>query len=113
MTKRVLIIGAYGNFGGSIAKVLAREPGIQLIVSGRSLEKAKTYAATLQAENLPQPAALDINKNLEASLAALRPDIVIHTSGPYQSQGYHVAKACIAQDCHYIDLADAREFVAG
>ena len=37
---------------------------------------------------------------------------MIHTSGPYQGQDYHVAKACIANNCHYIDLADARDFVS-
>jgi hypothetical protein len=43
----------------------------------------------------------------------LRPDIVIHTSGPFQRQDYHVARICIEQGCHYIDLADGREFVTG
>jgi hypothetical protein len=38
---------------------------------------------------------------------------VIHTSGPFQDQGYDVAQACIAQGVHYLDLADGRKFVAG
>lgn len=37
---------------------------------------------------------------------------MIHTSGPFQSQDYKVAKACIEIRAHYIDLADGREFVA-
>lgn len=109
----MLIIGGYGNFGSFIAKYLSREANVLLIIAGRSSAKAKAFAASLNAQNIPEAAALDINRDIQASLASLKPDIVIHTSGPYQSQGYHVAKACIAQGCHYIDLADARQFVSG
>jgi saccharopine dehydrogenase-like NADP-dependent oxidoreductase len=45
-------------------------------------------------------------------LARLNPDIVVHTAGPYQDQDYSVARACLAVDSHYLDLADGREFVA-
>ncbi|MDH5721699.1 MAG: saccharopine dehydrogenase NADP-binding domain-containing protein [Alphaproteobacteria bacterium] len=112
MTTRILIIGGYGNFGRFIAKHLARESTITLIISGRSLNKAKAFAATLKAANPPESAALDIDKNLPEKLGQIKPDIVIHTSGPFQSQGYHVAKSCITWGCHYIDLADGRDFVA-
>ena len=111
MTKRVLVIGGYGNFGGFISKLLATEHNIQLIVAGRSLEKATAFVAELKSVNVAQSVALNINSNLSESLATLNPDIVIHTSGPFQTQEYTVAKACIEQGCHYIDLADGREFV--
>ncbi|MBA3510982.1 hypothetical protein [Sphingomonas sp.] len=39
--------------------------------------------------------------------------MVIHTTGPFQSQNYRVAEAAIARRCHYADLADARAFVCG
>lgn len=110
---RVLIIGGYGNFGSFIASRLAREDNIQLIIAGRDEEKARNYAAKLQAKNKPESARIDINNGLSASLDAIKPNVVIHTSGPYQGQSYHVAEACINQGCHYIDLADARSFVAG
>ncbi|MBI2234463.1 MAG: saccharopine dehydrogenase NADP-binding domain-containing protein [Micavibrio aeruginosavorus] len=113
MVKRVLIIGGYGNFGSFICKKLARESDLQLIVAGRSRGKAENLIAGLDAVNRPEAAAFDINSGLPESLAALKPDIVIHTSGPFQAQDYHVAKACIAQGCHYIDLADGRAFVGG
>ena len=60
------------------------------------------------------PAGLDqSSQEFEADLLALRPDIVIHTAGPYQGQDYRVARACIEARCHYIDLADGRDFVRG
>ncbi len=111
--KRVLIIGAYGNFGSYISRVLASDENIQIIIAGRSLNKGNVYSETIDTRNKPEIVALNINENLASSLATLKPDIVIHTSGPYQTQSYHVAEACIAQGCHYIDLADGRDFVNG
>jgi hypothetical protein len=49
---------------------------------------------------------------LPEALSRIAPDIVIHTSGPFQTQDHRVARACLAQLCHYLDLADARDFVA-
>jgi len=37
---------------------------------------------------------------------------VIHTTGPFQFQDHRVARAAIATGAHYLDLADARHFVA-
>lgn len=113
MIKRILIIGGYGNFGSFICKKLARESNLQLIIAGRSRAKAEKLAIELDAVNRPEAAILDINTGLPETLAALKPDIVIHTSGPFQAQDYHVARACTAQGCHYIDLADGRAFVDG
>lgn len=106
--KRVLIIGGYGNFGSFISRSLAKQSNINLVVAGRSLDKAEALAQEINAE----AAFIDIHSNLEERLQALRPNIVIHTSGPFQSQGYYVAEACINCGAHYIDLADGREFVS-
>jgi len=38
---------------------------------------------------------------------------LIHTAGPFQGQGYDVARAAIKAGCHYLDLADGRAFVSG
>jgi hypothetical protein len=57
-------------------------------------------------------AAVDIADPGEA-LAALAPQLVIHTVGPFQRQDYRVAEAAIACGAPYCDLADARRFVAG
>jgi len=111
MKKRVLIIGGYGNFGSFITRQLVRENNLQVIIAGRSLDKANQLADELDNASNVETVTLDINANLAEALAEIKPDIVIHTSGPFQSQDYHVASACIAQGCHYIDLADGRTFV--
>jgi hypothetical protein len=110
--KRVLIIGGYGNFGSYIATALAADPNIALVIGGRSRAKASAFAVDLQAINPVEGCALDIHKNIEGCLRDVRPDIVIHTTGPFQLQDHRVARAAIAVGAHYLDLADARHFVA-
>lgn len=109
--KKVLIIGGYGNFGRYIARALSQHEQIQLIIAGRRIEKAQAFVETLAAKNQPLPAYCDIDRDIHQSLALLQPDIVIHTSGPFQGQSLHVAESCIKLQIHYIDLSDAREFV--
>ncbi len=111
--KHVLIIGGYGNFGRFISQTLAQETDIQLTIAGRSKEKADALAIELQTNCPAQGYQLDISQPLTDHLTHLKPDIVIHTSGPFQNQSYSVARACINCGAHYIDLADGREFVSG
>ena len=105
----VLILGGYGNFGKRIATALNRL-GVPVIVAARNLAKAQALAATLP---LARAAAVDIHGDLEACLSRETPSVVVHTSGPFQGADYAVARACIRAGCHYVDLADARDFVRG
>lgn len=111
--KRILVIGGYGNFGFFISQALAKEPDIQVLVAGRNLQKAERCCRQLPAVNPPLPLQLDIREPLDSFLAKHQPQVVIHTSGPFQGQGYQVAEACIRASCHYVDLADGRDFVCG
>lgn len=111
MVARVLVIGGYGNFGSYIARALAPDEPIQLLIGGRSEAKATRFANGLGAANPAEGHAIDIDADLVMALDRIGPDIVIHTTGPFQNQDHRVARACIAQGCHYLDLADARDFV--
>jgi hypothetical protein len=111
MVARVLIIGGYGNFGSHIAASLAPDPQILLLIGGRTKEKAQAFAARLGGANLAEGHAIDIDGDLAVAFDRISPDIVVHTTGPFQRQDHRVARACIAQGCHYLDLADARDFV--
>jgi hypothetical protein len=112
LVKRVLIIGGYGNFGGYIARALSVDSNVSLLIGGRSKAKADAFAGGLNASNAAQGCALDIDDDIAGQLAKIAPDIVVHTTGPFQSQDYRVARAAIAEGAHYLDLADARRFVA-
>lgn len=113
-SRRILILGGYGNFGKRITASLADTAGITLIIAGRRSAPAQQLQAQLQrsASARLETAELDLHAaDFEARLAALAPDLVIHTGGPFQGQDYRVPRACIAAGCHYIDLADDRRFV--
>jgi hypothetical protein len=110
---RVLILGGYGFFGRIIAGMLARSPGVELLVAGRDASKATAlaYQLGLRAENAR---ALDANDpRLGMMLRKLAVNTVIHTAGPFQGQQYQVARAAIEARSHYLDLADGRAFVVG
>ena len=106
----VVILGGYGNFGRLIARALAGEAGIRLVIAGRDEVKAQTLARELGAE----AARIDADDpQLAARLVAAGAKAVISTAGPFQGQDYRVAKAAIAARAHYIDIADGRDFVVG
>ena len=113
--QRVLVLGGYGAFGGRVAERLARVPRIELTIAGRSRDKAEAFAARLRREAPAQviPATLDGGKIGSDDLKREPFDILINATGPYQAQDYSLARACIAAGVHYLDLADAREFVTG
>lgn len=105
-----LILGGYGNFGARISRALAGSPGISLIVAGRDMRKAEALAA--ECGHHASAACIDASDpQLAQQLRAHAVDLVIHTAGPFQQQGYAVAHAAAAAGAHYIDLADGRRFV--
>lgn len=106
---RILVIGSYGGFGARLSRRLA-DAGHIVLVAGRSAEKAARFAAGLAGA---EPFALDRDGDVGAALARLRPDLVVDAAGPFQTSGYAVPGACIAAGLPYLDLADARGFVAG
>lgn len=115
--EKILILGGTGHFGARIARRLAGMPGIELIVTSRDQFRAEVLVDELLIDN-PESSitALALNQEspeFEAELRSISPFVVVHTAGPYQGQGYHVARACIDAGSHYIDLADGRNFVAG
>jgi saccharopine dehydrogenase-like protein len=105
---RILVLGGYGNFGARICRALARD-GIEVIAAGRDPNRGHQSA---KFDASIGKAQVDIaDKNLEARIRSIAPDIVIHCAGPFQSQHYNVALASLAAGAHYIDLADGRAFV--
>lgn len=112
---QVLILGGYGNFGSRIATALVKD-NIPIILVGRERQKAEALHNKLKksnAENLMSVAIFDANKELNKQLNILKPTVVINTIGPFQTANYSIAKTCIQNHIHYIDLADARDFVSG
>jgi hypothetical protein len=112
----VLLIGAGGVFGSRLAEGLAAA-GFEVICAGRDLGRAEAVARSLTdaAGQTGVPAravALDAHKATPGHLLATGARIVVDAAGPFQGAGPAVARAAVAAGLHYVDLADARDFVA-
>jgi len=108
-----LVIGGYGFFGARICGALAKNRAIRLLVGGRSSDSCRRLVEELA---LAQDQAVRVSAasaTLPEFLKEQQVGTVIHTAGPFQGQDYTVARAAIEADCHYIDLADGRQFVSG
>jgi hypothetical protein len=107
--KRVVVLGGYGIFGSRIAKALAANRALDVHIAGRDPRRGTEVAREMGAGYihcvLEQPSSLA--ECVEAC------DLLIHAAGPFQGRDYSVARTCIERRVHYIDLADAREFVTG
>lgn len=111
---KVLILGGYGTFGSRLARLLAADTRLTLVIAGRSLAKAQALCAALPPGAGREAAVIDRDGDLAAAFAAHAPDVVVDASGPFQAYaGHRVARAALAAGAHYIDLADDLAFVQG
>lgn len=113
---KILVLGGYGTFGGRLAELLRNEKRLTIFVAGRSLKKAAAFSEKMKAAADLQPIRFDRTEPIEPQLADIGPDLVVDASGPFQSyegDPYRVVKACLALRIHYLDLADASDFVKG
>jgi hypothetical protein len=113
---RVLILGGYGTFGGRLAQLLADEPRLTLLIAGRARDKAEAFCTQLRATARLESIVFDREGDVEAALAAAKPDVVVDASGPFQAYAgdpYRLVRACMALGIDYLDLADGSDFVGG
>ncbi|HXC57041.1 MAG TPA: DUF4166 domain-containing protein [Rhizomicrobium sp.] len=113
---KVLILGGYGTFGGRLARLLAEDARLSVVVAGRSRAAAEAFCRTVAANGRLGAVALDRDGPLEPILKDIAPDIAIDASGPFQVYGddpFRVVKACLGLGICYLDLADGSAFVEG
>jgi predicted DCC family thiol-disulfide oxidoreductase YuxK len=111
---RVLILGGYGSFGARLARLLADEAELTLVIAGRSAAKAAAFCGAFAGRAKAIALGFDRDGDVGRQLRAAAPDLVVDASGPFQAYGaqpYRVVEACIALGIHYLDLADGAGFV--
>ncbi len=113
MLRRVLLIGATGAFGSRLAALLATFANIELVLAARGLTALTQLRGDLIRQN---PAAhitvQPFDRSRIDSIANISLWLVIDTAGPFQESDHSLAQAAIRCGAHYIDIADARAFVA-
>lgn len=112
--RRIVLVGASGVFGRRLAGMIARWPDVALILAARNLAPLEVLAADLVGAGAVariEVAALD--RTRPAGLATLGAWVVVDAAGPFQGQDHAFPRAVLAVRAHYLDLADARDFVAG
>ena len=105
----VTILGGYGIFGGRIAEALARDERCRVRVVGRNAKVGVNFASRVGADFL----ACDLDDHDSLRRAIAGSFLVVHAAGPFQGADYRVAELCLESRAHYLDLSDARDFVAG
>ena len=117
MLRRIVLIGATGFFGRRLAERLAAIGGVELIATSRSQQRANAIARELGASHPnARIGAIAFDRDRPADierLRALSPWLVIDASGPFQSASYDLARATLDLGAHWIDLADARDYLLG
>jgi saccharopine dehydrogenase-like NADP-dependent oxidoreductase len=112
--KRIVLVGASGVFGQRLAAMIARWPDVVLVLAARDLARLEAVATELATT---RPAAkievAQLDRLNPKGLAALGAWAVVDAAGPFQGQDHAFPRAVLAARAHYVDLADARDFVAG
>jgi saccharopine dehydrogenase-like NADP-dependent oxidoreductase len=117
ISKSILILGGYGNFGQRIVRLLAKDPTWHILIGGRRIAKAQKLTEQIKTESP------DANINTYfidwqstqflQQLKASQCQLLIHAAGSFHQQSYVVPKTAIELGIHYIDIADNRAFVCG
>jgi hypothetical protein len=111
VARTVLIVGGAGAFGSRLVEGLIATTEFDVVIAGRDLARAEAQAATFGGR--ARGMRLDTATVTGEEMGAAGSFVVVDAAGPFQGAGYRLARAAIAAGMHYIDLADARDFVAG
>ena len=109
IVNRIIVLGGYGGFGARLSRRLAAD-GWEVFVAGRTARSAAEFAARLVNA---KPLVLDRNADILPTLREIKPFALIDAAGPFQGSDDRVPLACIEAGVHYVDLADATDFVTG
>ncbi|MBL1436430.1 MAG: saccharopine dehydrogenase NADP-binding domain-containing protein [Rhodobacteraceae bacterium] len=105
--KTVLILGATGLFGGHLARQLIETGRFDVVCAGRTEATLKSFTSAHGGRYIAFSRSAP-----EAALTTIKPFAVVDAAGPFQSyNSYAFAHACLMAGAHYLDIADAPDFV--
>lgn len=105
--KKILIVGGYGGVGRTIARILSDEFPQQIVVAGRSFDKASQFSVELG--HSVSPMELDISSDVFP--AALLDEVALVVMCVDQHETRFVEE-CIQRGVDYIDITASYEFLS-
>jgi saccharopine dehydrogenase-like NADP-dependent oxidoreductase len=105
--RKIVVLGGYGAFGSLISGQLTKFADV--VIAGRNQVTGQKFADSIGADFSLCDAKDE--KSLRSAIAGAH--IVINTAGPFLPNDYSIPGTCIEENCHYIDMADGREYVTG
>ena len=111
---KVLVLGATGLFGELLVRRLVREQVVEVICASRGKSALKEFSASINTDYVVLNR--DDTEAVHQALETIRPFAVIDCAGPFQYYGdkpYLFAQIVLEAGSHYLDIADAPEFVSG
>ncbi len=107
---KILILGGYGYTGKLLAKHLLAQTNVEIIIAGRNLEKAKSFAGELNDSRVTarQVDASDFN-SLTQALQGMTPSTALRAglclvAAPTTHHAEIVVRACIEARVDYLDV---------
>ncbi len=102
----MLVVGASGVFGSRLVEGVLRTTDFHVVAAARD-------PSSIVATGRVTPLAFNARQATAAGLRATGAFAVMDAAGPFQRGSYVLARAAIAAGLHYVDIADARDFIAG
>ena len=100
--KTILILGGYGYTGKFLARHLLRQTDVNVILAGRSLDKARAFAQEL---NDSRVTVIRVDaSDLEGLRQALQSVTLCLVAAPTTHQAETVIQACIDAHVYYLDV---------
>lgn len=106
MTKKIMILGGYGNTGKPLVRLLLQESDAQVVIAGRNVEKAERLAGELTEvyrAGRVQTAHVDASSSESMQHAFRGMDIVVVASSTTQ-YAQQVATAALEAGTDYLDI---------
>jgi uncharacterized protein DUF4166/saccharopine dehydrogenase-like protein len=112
---RVMVVGGARVFGARLVDGLAATTDACVVIAGRNRARSEAAALAVRARYPTariETAVIDVRTATPEALRASGARIVVDAAGPFQGAEPRLATAAIAAGIDYLDLADARDFVA-
>ena len=99
MSKKWMVYGANGYTGRLIVKEAQRR-GMRPILAGRSHKTIESLAAETNLDSL----VFSLDDKAAAKEALRGVSVVLHCAGPFSATSQQMIEACLANNCHYLDI---------